>query len=312
MLGRPITGPRAWQRGTLDPPATWYQTLSPGCSRLLEHAVNDWRRAPSPVTELRAVGAAWTACQTELQPARAALESGRGFVILRGLPQDGYSPQEFQAMYWLVGQLLGRPFAQNVQGTLLYDVRDYGKDVRQGARFSLTNAESSFHTDNSFGEEILDYVGLLCLQPAKTGGLSQMVSVHAVHNLLLEKHREILPELYRPFHVDRRGGVRPGEGPTLSVPVLEWHDELLCRYFRFWIEAGHEKVGQPLTPAQVNALDVFDRVLMEPSLRVEFALERGDMYFMNNRWLLHNRTAFEDYPEPERQRHLVRLWLKAP
>ena len=78
-------------------------------------------------------------------------------------------------MYWLVGQLLGRPIAQNVQGTLLYDVADYGQDVRQGARFSVTNAESSFHTDNSFGEEIADYVGLLCLNPARSGGLSQLV-----------------------------------------------------------------------------------------------------------------------------------------
>src|SRR5205807_6187336 len=106
-------------------------------------------------------------------------------------------------LYWVVGQLLGHPFEQNVQGTLLYDVRDTGQDLTKGARFSVTNYESSFHTDNSFGETVLDYVGLLCLQTAKAGGLSQVVSGFAAHNELLEHHPDILPTLYQPFHVDR-------------------------------------------------------------------------------------------------------------
>ena len=51
-------------------------------------------------------------------------------------------------------------------------------------------------------------------------------------------------------------------------------------------------------------------MLNRPELRAEFALEPGQVYFINNRWILHNRTAFEDHPEPERRRHLVRLWLE--
>ena len=43
-----------------------------------------------------------------------------------------------------------------------------------------------------------------------------------------------------------------------------------------------------------------------------FLVEPGQIYFLNNRWILHNRTAFEDDPEPGRRRHLVRLWLAAP
>ena len=82
-------------------------------------------------------------------------------------------------MYWLIGQILGQPHEQNVQGTLLYDVRDYGQDVSKGARFSVTNAESTFHTDNSFSHEVSDYVGLLCLNPAKSGGMNMLVSAYA-------------------------------------------------------------------------------------------------------------------------------------
>jgi alpha-ketoglutarate-dependent taurine dioxygenase len=215
-------------------------------------------------------------------------------------------------MYWVVGQLLGEPTAQNVQGTLLYDVRDTGQDVAYGARFSVTSAESSFHTDDSFGETVLDYVGLLCLTTAKSGGLNQNVSGHAVVEELSRSDPDVLAVLERPFHVDRRGGVKPGEAPTVRRPVIAREGRgLLFRYLRYWIEAGHEKAGEPLSAEQVHALDALDRVLGRPGLRVEFALQPGQMFFINNRWILHNRTAFEDHAEPDRRRHYVRLWLRA-
>ena len=85
----------------------------------------------------------------------------------------------------------------------------------------------------------------------------------------------------------------------------------MYRYLRYWIEAGHEKIGQSLKPAQRTALDALDEVAKEASLRAEFELKQGDLFFINNRWILHNRTAFEDHEEMERRRHLVRLWLQA-
>src|SRR5262249_56411423 len=120
-----------------------------------------------------------------LAPVATTLEHRRGFVVVEA-PKGGYDERQLTLLYWLVGQGLGRPVVQNVQGTLLYDVRDTGQDVRYGARFSVTNAESTFHTDNSFGEELVDYVGLLCVNTAKSGRLSQMFSVFALHNRLYE------------------------------------------------------------------------------------------------------------------------------
>src|SRR5262249_30113183 len=146
--------------------------------------------------------------QEELWPVIAALEEGPGFVVIGGVPRDRYSNAEMSAAYWLFGQSLGKAVEQNVQGTLLYDVRDTGQDVRYDARFSVTNAESSFHTDNSFGDTVADYVGLLCLQGARSGGVSQLVSGYSAHNELLRHHPDALYTLYRPFHIDRRGGLR--------------------------------------------------------------------------------------------------------
>ena len=86
------------------------------------------------------------------------------------------------------------------------------------------------------------------------------------------------------FHVDRRGGVRPGESPTTQRPVLTRHDdEILYRYLRTWIEVGHQKVGEPVSAKQLGALDALDHTLARHDLRVEFMLRPGDMLFVNNR-----------------------------
>lgn len=312
MLTHAVSGPRAWLAKTVDSQRNWYHTLSERCVAALDRTLEELKRKPRAVAELRVAETPCGDFAQELQPALRDLEVGRGFVILRGMPAKRYSPEEFSTIYFLVGQLLGRPFAQNVQGTVLYDVKDTGQDVRYGARFSVTNAESTFHTDNSFGEDILDYVGLLCINTARSGGLSQVVSGYSVHNRLLAEHPNLLPLLYEPFEVDRRGGTRPGEAATVPVPVFAWDGkELTCKYLRYWIEVGQEKAGKPLTEEQKQALDILDQVAAQRDLIAEFALEPGDMYFINNRWILHNRTAFEDHTEPDRKRHLVRLWLKA-
>jgi hypothetical protein len=293
---------RAWRADTIDDPRGWYYTLSDSCLGALRQAARAGRLSDG----LRAAYAA------EFRPVHGALETGRGFAVLAGPPPDPTAPQEAAALYWLAGQMLGEPMAQNVEGALLYDVRDTGQQVAQGARFSVTNYESSFHTDNSFGDDVLDYVGLLCICPARSGGLSQVVSGVAVHDVLRRESPDVLEVLSRPFHFDRRGGVRAGEAPTARSPVLSQAGrEPLYRYLRYWIEAGHEKAGEPLTPQQLRALDVLDGVLARPGLRAEFALKPGDMFFINNRWILHNRTAFEDHADPARRRHLVRLWLRA-
>jgi alpha-ketoglutarate-dependent taurine dioxygenase len=313
MLTEILTDERAWQAGAVDAPASWSCPLPDAFFSAADPVLRSLRDHPRPVAEIQTSETLRDACLPALRPALAALDSGRGFALLDGIPPGRYAPQEAQALYWLVGQMLGRPFGQDTKGTLLYDVRDTGQQVAQGARFSVTNAESSFHTDNAFGKDIPDYVGLLCLATARSGGLSQLVSACAVHNRLLQGHPDALETLYGPFHFDRRGVFREGEPPTSSFPVFSWDGhELTMRYLRYYIQVGHERAGQPLTPAQQRALDAVEDLLRRPSLRVEFALRPGQMLFTNNRWILHNRTAFEDHPEPERRRHYIRLWLRRP
>jgi len=311
IIQPPAIADRIWGAELADNPRAWRHPLPDGLISTLLARVANSSSADQPVTTLRLTDADRTAWGQHFVPALRDLETGRGFVIFDSLPVEDLSLRQSTALYWLIGQFLGEPLEQNVEGWLLYHVRDMGRDVASGARFSVTNYESSFHTDNSFGETILDYVGLLCLKTAKQGGVSQNVSGHAVYDVLRRQHADVLQTLSQPYHVDRRGGFREGESPTVRRPVISWNEsELLIRYLRYWIEVGHDKAGEPLTDAQRLALDVLDEVLKRPELRVEFSLRPGEMYFINNRWILHNRTAFTDHADPEQRRHLVRLWLR--
>jgi alpha-ketoglutarate-dependent taurine dioxygenase len=311
-LKAPADDPRSWNAGTVGDPAAWTHPLPDALIAALRSIGEERGRGDGPITDLRLTADEKAALGGHLAAAGHDLERGRGFVVLDRLPVGRISGREAVALYWMIGQLLGEPVAQNVQGTLLYDVRDSGQDLAKGARFSVTNYESSFHTDNSFGETVVDYVGLLCLKAARSGGVSQVVSGLAVVEALRREYPEACETLGLPFHVDRRGGTREGEAPTVLRPVVELGGpEPLFRYLRYWIEAGHEKAGEPLSPDRREALDRLDEVLNRPALRAEFTLEPGQVYFINNRFILHNRTAFEDDPDPERRRHLVRLWLGA-
>ncbi|MDE2992471.1 MAG: TauD/TfdA family dioxygenase [Chloroflexota bacterium] len=304
-------GSRAWTRETIDDPTTWYYTLSPACLAPLDAFVECHRSNSQPATEIRVGDSELADCGECLRPVLPALESGRGFAIIDRVPLDRYTADEATLIYWAIGQLLGIPTGQDRIGTLLYDVRDTGQSVTQGARFSVTNAESSFHIDGTMGPDLPDLLGLLCLNGAKSGGQSQFISAYALHNDLLEHDPDALHTLYRTFLFDRRSQQEAGELPYLSAPVFRWDgSELHIRYLHYYTQVGHARASQPLTAAQQHALAAVEDRLERPDLRVEFTLQPGQMIFWNNHWLLHNRTAFEDYPEVERRRHLKRLWLR--
>jgi len=246
-----------------------------------------------------------------VKPIKDKLEKETGFVIIEGdYLFEKYTHKEVSLLYYLIGQLLGKPLFQNTQDVLLYDVKDQKKDLGEGARFSVTNYESGFHTDNCFGNEVVDYVGLLCYHPAKSGGESQIVSALTVFDELKGKYPAEFNLLKNNFYHDKRGGVRPGEDPVGVFPVYNEIDgNIFLRYLRAWIEAGHSKVGKPLTDVQIKAFNTIDSIANQKQLQARFNMKQGDMFFINNRWIMHNRTAFEDFDELQKKRHLVRLWI---
>lgn len=244
------------------------------------------------------------------------LREGAGFVVLRGLPLDDYAEDEVRLLYAGLGAHLGTILPQNLRGDWFYSVRDEGVHVeaeygKTGVRFSKSNAAFDFHTDSPsrVAGHTPDFIGLLALRTAKTGGESALVSGYTVHNILVKEHPDVLHRLYQPFWVDRRAELPPGEDPVVPVPIFAFDHRLTVRYLRFYITKGQEWKGQPLKDDDIEALDVFEDVMHRSDVPIKIPVERGDLQLVSNTFLLHSRTSYEDYTEPELKRHYVRLWL---
>ena len=117
--------------------------------------------------------------------------------------------------------------------------------------------------------------------------------------------------LYRPFAIDLRGEEAPGQPPVYYRPVFSFFEGVLsCGANATYIRSGQERIGQPLRPIESEALDTFYAIAEEHAVSME--LEPGDLQLLNSYVTLHDRTAYEDYLEPERKRHLLRIWLETP
>lgn len=240
---------------------------------------------------------------------RGELMHGIGFELLRGLPVHQYSQKMAATIFCGIGSYLGAARSQNAAGHILGHVRDVGRDINDaGTRIYQTSKRQTFHTDST------DVVGLMCLRTAKEGGLSQLVSTATIYNEMQQRRPDLATEMFKTVATDRRGEVPSGEKPYFEIPVLSWHQGFLTGlYQRQYVNSAQRFPDAPrLTNTQVEALDFFDSLANDPELHLSMQLQPGDMQFVYNHALMHDRTAFVDWPEPDKKRHLLRLWLSLP
>jgi alpha-ketoglutarate-dependent taurine dioxygenase len=310
MIDREIEGPIAWTRATLAA-GDGRVRLDEGCRAEILAAAAELRADPLPVLALDPAAFHLAHCRRAMATIRDTLEHGPGFAIVGRLPLEGIGRAEAVSLFWLLSSLIARPVAQKWDGTMVYDVRDTGRTPGNGVRPDITNVEQSFHTDNSYNLCPPEYVGLLCLHPSMEGGVSRLVSLVSTHNEMLRGRPELLARLYEPFYFDRQREHAPGDTLVTRHPVFEIEaDRLHGRLSRFQVKNGQALAGVALDAPGEAALDELDRTMERPELRMDFHFEAGQMQFVNNRQIAHKRTAFRDWPEPERKRHLVRLWLR--
>ena len=252
----------------------------------------------------------------QIDRARWMLEEGPGLFHFRGIDTTRYSKDDLRLMYWGIGRHLGTAVSQSMRGDLLGDVRDLGVDINspQGRGYT-SNAQLSYHTDSA------DVVGLMVLRTAKSGGLSMIGSSVAIHNEIARARPDLLEVLYQPFPWSWQGQEPPGSKPWYLQPICIVHNgkkgvhqkQFSCRYIRAHIlNGGQFADAPPLTEKQVEAMDYFDQLACSERFHFSMMFKPGDIQLLNNHVCVHSRTHFEDFPERDRRRHLLRMWLSVP
>ncbi len=236
--------------------------------------------------------------------------NGRGFALLRGVPVADWSRKRTARAYWAIGTRIGTPVTQNPVGNVLGHVTDVGGDADNPNQRGHQSSDSlPSHTD--IGAEI---VGLLCLHGAKTGGESGLVSAAALWNEIAAQRPDLAEILTHSFYYDRRGEGVAGQEPWYEMPVfMPTGERVVASYVPRFIRSAQRFEQLPkLTEAQHDALDLVQTLADDPRFKLEMDFRPGDIQLVNNLVLLHSRTAYEDWLEPERKRHLLRLWLSVP
>jgi hypothetical protein len=220
-----------------------------------------------------------------------------------------YNDNELRLLYAMLSRSLGW---LNSRYTYFFDVKDRGLDyTKEAIPVSKTKAETGYHTDSTAKHYFPDIIGLLCLQPAKTGGESLITNGANLINFMLEQYPEYKEILYKSWCRDviTPGTIHNKEAILANdIPLFQFDSEggVIFRYMRYWIESALIKLDKEIPSELTETLNTIDNYFAAQDHAMCFRMERGDMLYVNNRFLCHNRTAFEDGEHP---RVYVRAWI---
>lgn len=286
------TNPAAWRGSDLRADPSWVVELTDDDRRELVAALE--------TGELPTLSA-------QLRDWRRRLQLGLGILLVRGVPVEELTEEQSRVVFSVVGSLLGEPVSQNRDGELLTDIRDVGNDPDDpDVRLYTTAAEQDFHTDGA------DLIGLLCLRTAREGGINRIVSSVTVYDEVARQRPDLAPLLEQDWHFFLHTQA-DGTPLTFAMPIVRRDAAGTASFFIPWyIRRAQGLPDVPdLTPDQEEVLSLYEQTANRPDLYLDMDFRPGDMQWIRNAVVLHKRTAYVDWPEPERRRHLLRLWLAA-
>ena len=304
---QPLVDPAGWTAAELAKDDSWIYELSETEADEVLGAVAAVQNSAMDILALSAAAFAMPKLDKALAILRDELDEGRGFVLLRGIPVAAMDRAGVAAAFWGIGTRFGRAVPQNGQGHMLGHIKDIGGDQRdRTVRGYLTANEMGYHCDPC------DTVGLMCLQPSKNGGWSRIASTVSIYNVMLERCPDLLNELIADYYFSRHAEISAGEKPFYKQAMFSFHDG----YFTgrspgdFALRAQGLPGVPDLTEAQHAAFKAFREIAHELHFSMDF--RQGDVQLVSNPVISHSRGEFEDWPEAERKRHLIRLWLTDP
>ena len=309
MSDRIIVSPADWRGPELLARTDWVHRLSAIEIGEIDHALDNAKSRGIGIADVTRENFGLPSLSKLAERARECIETGPGMFLIQGLPVERYSVADNRMIYWALGTHLGTAVTQSAEGDVLGDVRDLGVDLSgPKGRGYKTNAELEYHTDSC------DVVALIVLRTAKRGGLSMIASSVAIHNEIARTRPDLLDVLYQPFIWSLQSQQGSTDTPYYEQPIFTRHEGYFaCRYIRTHIRSAqrYPEVAR-LTPPQIEAMAVVDQLAADPTFHFEMMFAPGDIQILNNHITLHARTHYEDWPEPARKRHLLRMWLAMP
>ncbi|MCB0992290.1 MAG: TauD/TfdA family dioxygenase [Acidimicrobiales bacterium] len=302
-----VQGPAAWYGRDLEADGSWLEHLSEDEISEILAAVESVNQRGLAMLDMTAADFPLPTLAARMRGLARELDQGRGFWVLRGLPIDQMTERDAAFAYWGLGLHMGTPVSQNARGHLLGHVIDEGVDFKTnaGARGYQTRLRLPYHTDSS------DVVGLLCLNPAKSGGLSSVASTTSAYNEVVKRRPDLAHLWFEQWHFDRRNEQQPGQDPFYLTRLATWDgSNLSIRYVRSFLESAQRHDAVPAHTADQTAfLELVDEISNEEGFALKMDFRPGDMQFVCNYTTFHSRTAYEDHEDPAKKRHLLRLWL---
>jgi hypothetical protein len=296
----------AWRGDQLVDDPSWRAEFTQEHIAEIEQAIATALATGKPTAELAREDFPLPSLAKTIAEWRSELDTGRGFLLISGLPTERWPDEHTELFFWCFGLHLGRPGGQNPAGDLLGHVIDTGaRESDTFVRLYQTAANIRYHCDAA------DAVGLLCKNKARRGGQSRIVSSVSVYNELARRRPELAARLFEPIYLDIRDA-KPGDALRfLPIPPCRYADGRLRTFYHsdyFRSAQRHEDVPRH-TEQDRELLDLYEEIALTPGLYLDMDLEPGDMQLVSNHSVLHARTEYEEWPEPERKRHLLRLWL---
>lgn len=304
----PVVSEAAWRGDQLAKTDEWLYFLTEDQVDALERIGRKFveddpdlryvQAADYPVPWMKEALASWT----------HDVDRGRGFVLVRGLKTHFYSDALSAAIFYILGLHMGDPMQQNEMGDLIDHVYATSDKTMEdaGALPSKVRDRLVFHSDSS------DAVALLCLRPGKSGGASLLVSGAQIYNEILKRRPDLAPLLFEPFYWDWKRQDPEAPANIYASPMVSLVDGVLSIYAgaTFIFTAQDYPEVPRLTPEQIELINLFDEITNEPGMAIATDFQPGDIQWLSNYAALHSREAFTDFPEPQRRRHLLRLWLR--
>lgn len=303
VLRQPLECRAAWLGKDVKVADDWHYRLCDAEVVELKAAVKHAESTRKPLEKLNKTDFPLPTLTPLINEWRNEIRHGLGFILIRGFPVNEWSEEQASLAYWCLGHHFGIPGAQNPEGDLLGHVRDQrtGRDVR----YYRTNKGIAPHCDAA------DFVGLLCLNKAKSGGLSRIASSVAVYNELLRRKPNLVERLFKPIWFDTKG-----DGGIRAFPIAPcaYADGELRTFWQsdYYREAQALSFVPKFTIDEQELIDTYDEIAGDESFYLDMDLEPGDIQLISNHTILHARTGFEDWEELNKRRHLLRLWISLP